>query len=122
MATMYCALCRRPVEATRRIGPVTVLLAVFTAGLSLLAVPFYAKRCSICKSTAVSPTAPDGMLAADSATTAARLADLERRLSLIEQELEMATSELAELRAERDFYKQLLGEPRAHEQRRLPGD
>ena len=122
MATMYCALCRRPVEATRRIGPVTVLLAVFTAGLSLLAVPFYAKRCSICKSTAVSRTAPDGTLAADIVPMAARLAELERRLSLAEQEIEVASAELAELRAERDFYKQLLGEPRVREQRGLPGD
>lgn len=122
MATMYCALCGRPVEATRHIGPVTVLLAVLTAGVSLLAVPFYAKRCSICKSTAVSRTAPDGTLAADGVPTAARFAELERRLSLAEQELEATSTELAELRAERDFYKQLLGEPRAREQRGLPGD
>ena len=121
MATMYCALCARPVEATRQIGPLTVLFAVLTAGLSLLAVPFYAKRCSICKSTAVLPMAPDGA-SVNGATAAARLADLERRLSLVEQELEAANAELASLREERDFYKELLGDPRVREQRRLSGE
>lgn len=121
MATMYCALCARPVEATRQIGPLTVLFAVLTAGMSLLAVPFYAKRCSICKSTAVMPKAADAT-PASGATIAARLAGLERRLSLVEQELEAASAEMAALREERDFYKELVGDPRVRAQRRLSGE
>jgi hypothetical protein len=42
---MYCALCRRPVEAGRQVGVGSVVLAFLTGGLSLLAIPFYAKRC-----------------------------------------------------------------------------
>ena len=54
MATMYCELCRRPVEAKRQIGVGTLILVFLTTGFWLLAIPFYRKRCSICKSTAIS--------------------------------------------------------------------
>jgi hypothetical protein len=36
---------------------------------------------------------------------------MEKRLSLTEGELERASSELDQLRPERDFYRQLLGDP-----------
>lgn len=58
MATMYCNLCRRPVEAKRSIGVGTLLLAVLTGGVWLLTIPFYGKRCSICKSKAVTTAPP----------------------------------------------------------------
>ncbi len=54
MATMYCNLCKRPVEAKRVIGVGTLLLVLLTGGLWLLLIPFYGKRCSICKSDALS--------------------------------------------------------------------
>jgi hypothetical protein len=109
MATMYCALCRRPVEARRQVGVGTAILAVFTAGLSLLAIPFYARRCSICKSAAVSSTGPDGRTVAD--VSVARVAELERRLSLAQGEMDAASVEIERLTEERDFYRQLLGNP-----------
>src|SRR5688572_23610645 len=99
MATMYCALCGRPVEANRQIGLGTVILAVFTAGISLLAVPFYPKRCSICKSAAVSVSLPDGAVGA-TRDPLARVADLEKRVSLVEEELETAGVEVRRLKAE----------------------
>jgi hypothetical protein len=111
MATMYCALCRRPVEARRDIGVGTVALAVVTAGLSLLAIPFYPKRCSICKSTALSSAAIEGAADLQDGSSLKRLADLEQRLTFTEGELESAVVELDRLRAERDFYRQLLGDP-----------
>ena len=54
MATMYCGLCKRPVEAKRNIGIGSLLLALVTAGLWLLVIPLYTKRCPICKSDALS--------------------------------------------------------------------
>jgi len=120
MPAMYCALCRRPVEARRHIGAGTVILAVVSLGVSLLAIPFYAKRCCICKSAAVSTTAPDAGDAADGSSSLVRLADLERRLSLTEGELEAAVVEIDRLRTERDFYRQLLGDPTARK-RDQPG-
>ena len=36
---------------------------------------------------------------------------MEKRLSLTEGELERASTELDRLRTERDFYRQLLGDP-----------
>ena len=116
MATMYCALCRRPVEAKRQIGAGTIIVAVLTAGFSLLAIPFYSKRCSICKSAAVSDIDPNTALTAGST---ARISDAEQRLRLTEAELEVATSELDRLRTERDFYRELLGD-RAFEKPKQP--
>jgi hypothetical protein len=109
MATMFCALCRRPVEARRFVGVGTAILAVFTAGLSLLAIPFYARRCSICRSAAVSMTDPDGRTVGDA--TAAEVAALERQLRLARGEMEAANAEIEHLTEELDFYRQLLPEP-----------
>ena len=110
---MYCALCRRPVEARRQIGTGTIVLGVLTAGVSLLAVPFYPKRCSICRSTAVSRSGPES--AGD--TSRSRLDELERRLRAVEEELEESGAELIRLREERDFYTKLLGEPSRRDKR-----
>lgn len=115
MATMYCALCRRPVEARRHVGVGTAILAVFTAGLSLLAIPFYARRCSICRSAAVSMTGPDGRTVGDA--TAAQVAALERRLLLAQGEVDAANAEVGQLTEELDFYRRLHGDPT-----RSPGD
>jgi len=118
MATMYCALCSRPVDAKRQVGVGTIALAVITGGLWLLAIPFYRRRCSICRSTAVSMTVPDADMIAGGASPVAygkalqeRLADLEQRLTLTEGEVEAASVEIERLRAERDFDRQLLGGP-----------
>jgi hypothetical protein len=87
----------------------TAILAVFTAGLSLLAIPFYPQRCSICKSAAVFTKAPDGEPVANASAT--RLGALEQRLRVAESELETASAEIDRLTTERDFYRQLLGDP-----------
>lgn len=127
MATMYCALCRRPVDAGRRIGVGTIALAVLTGGLWLLAIPFYEKRCAICRSAAVSATAPDGKIADGAAPLAqrqtldTRIAELEQRLSLTEREVEAASIEIERLRAERDFDRQLLGNPTARRKKEESG-
>lgn len=118
MATMYCALCRRPVEARRVIGVGTVALAVITGGVWLIAIPFYPKRCSICRSAAVSLTGGDGMLPGAGDASLTRLAQLEQRLSRTEAELESANTELDRLQTERDFYRQLLNDPAARERER----
>jgi hypothetical protein len=109
MATMYCALCNRPVEAKRHLGVMTALATLATGGFWLLALPFYSKRCSICKSTAVSATIPNTSIRASNVP--AKIADLERRLVATEGELEVANAELDHLRTERDFYQQLLADP-----------
>lgn len=122
MATMYCALCKRPVEARRQIGAGTVIVAVLTAGMSLLAIPFYQKRCSICKSPALSAALPGQTAIGSGIFPPGRLADVEQRLSVTENELEAANFELDRLRAERDFYRDLLGD-RVHDSEppRRPG-
>lgn len=117
MSTMFCALCGRPVEARRHIGTGTIALGIITGGLWFLAVPFYPKRCSICLSTAVSATPPDPDSARRPSTAVqgpalqTRLADLERRLSLTETELESANLQIERLRSEQDFYRKLLEDP-----------
>jgi hypothetical protein len=113
MPTMYCALCARPVEARRHIGMGTAILALLTMGMSLLAIPFYRRRCAICKSPAVSAVPPESGLGGRGPL--ARLAKLEERLSAVEEQLERASVELDRLGAERDFYRQLLGSGRAHD-------
>lgn len=110
MATMYCALCGRPVEAKRQIGAGTIILAVVTGGLWLVAIPFYQKRCSICRSAAVSWTPP---------AATGRISAVEERLTRTEGELEAANAELDRLRQERDFYRDLLGD-RALRERNPP--
>jgi hypothetical protein len=109
MATMYCGLCRRPVEARRQVGVGTAILAVFTAGLSLLAIPFYSQRCSICKSTALSRLGPQGALPGDASD--APLATLEQRLRRAEADMDAAHVEIERLTEERDFYRNLLDDP-----------
>ena len=54
MATKYCTLCERSVEAKRVIGVGTLILVLITGGLWLPIIFFYGKRCSICKSKALS--------------------------------------------------------------------
>ena len=109
MATMYCALCRRPVEAKRHIGVGTLILAVVSFGVSLLAIPFYKRRCCICRSAAVSASPPDGGI--DGPSAPGQLTELRHRLSATEAELEATGTELERLRTERDFYRQLLEDP-----------
>jgi hypothetical protein len=112
MAAMYCRLCRRPVEARRHIGLGTVILAVCTGGLWLVAIPFYSKRCFICGSASVSASAPVAGAAGGAVTVSAeRLAELEKRLGFAEGELETTTAELDRVRTERDFYHKLLEDP-----------
>ncbi|MGD8278235.1 MAG: hypothetical protein PVH00_09425 [Gemmatimonadota bacterium] len=107
-------------EAKRQVGAGTIALGVVTGGLWFLAIPFYRKRCCICRSTAVSATMPDPENASRAVSPAdysqamqARLADLERRLSLTETELEAAVTRLERLGTEQDFYRQLLEDPDA---------
>lgn len=50
MAVQHCTLCDRKVSAQRQIGVGTLILVILTAGLWLLAIPFYEQRCPICKS------------------------------------------------------------------------
>jgi hypothetical protein len=114
---MYCALCARPVEAKRQIGVGTAVLAVLSGGLWLLAIPFYSKRCSICRSAAVSATPPPG---ATRGTPFERLGQLEKRLSLAEGELETANVEIERLKAEQDFYRKLLESPASRESAARP--
>lgn len=109
MASVYCALCDRPVEGSRRIGIGTVVAAVLTAGISLLFVPFYPKRCSICRSTAITPTNPYIGSGARN-TSPGHVGELERQLSASQAALDDVNTELDRLRTERDFYRQLLGD------------
>ncbi len=51
MAVKCYSLCERNVEAKRKIGVGTLILAVLTQGLWLIVILFYSKRCSICNST-----------------------------------------------------------------------
>lgn len=122
MATMHCALCDRPVEARRHIGIGTVALGFVTGGLWLLAIPFYARRCSICRSDAVSavPATPGASRTA-SGPAAARIADLQQRLTTTLDLLEAANAQIDRLRTEQDFYRQLLGDRIPEERRRLGG-
>lgn len=121
MSSMYCTLCDRPVEGTRQIGAGSIVLAVLTAGMSLLAVPFYQKRCPICRTAAVSLTGPDGRLPAGGPGSLARLAEVERQLSYAETELEAANEELTRVREERDFYRKLIEDPAARARHRPGG-
>jgi hypothetical protein len=111
MPAMYCTLCRRPVEARRHVGAGTIILAVVTGGLWLVTIPFYAKRCFICGSAAVSVTPPGGPAAAPASLSGERLAELEKRLGFTEGELEATVAELDRVRTERDFYRNLLEDP-----------
>jgi hypothetical protein len=115
MATMLCTLCGRPVEARKHIGVGTVALAIVTWGLWLIAIPFYQKRCSICKSPALLPLGPG--VPSTSGSEAAGLAEIKQRLRLIEGELETTHEALERVTEERDFYRQLLEDPNA---RRTP--
>jgi hypothetical protein len=111
MATKYCALCKRPVEARRHIGAGTLVLAVLTGGLWLVTIPFYSKRCCICRSAAVSDSPPETAAIANGRSLPARLTAVEQRLAQTEGELDLATGELDRLRAERDFYRDLVSDP-----------
>lgn len=51
MTTMFCVPCNRQIDAKRVIGVGTLILAFLTYGLWLLLIPFYEKRCPICKSS-----------------------------------------------------------------------
>ena len=115
---MYCALCARPVEAGRQVGVGTIVLAVFTGGLSLIAVPFYKKRCPICKSSAVSESAPDGQHAREVGSAATQIAELKGRLEEAAGQIEYLGGQLHQAQTERDFYRQLLGDRAPEEQGR----
>ena len=52
MSIKHCTLCERKVSAQRQIGVGTLILVFVTAGLWLIAIPFYEERCPICRATA----------------------------------------------------------------------
>lgn len=52
MDIKHCSLCDRKVSAQRQIGVGTLILVFLTAGLWLIAIPFYEERCPICKAAA----------------------------------------------------------------------
>lgn len=56
MSIKYCNMCQRQVEPKRTVGVGTLLLAIISGGFALLLIPFYKKRCPICKGTALSDT------------------------------------------------------------------
>lgn len=45
----YCTLCERQVEPKRHFGIGTLIACLVTSGLWLIAMPFYRKRCPICR-------------------------------------------------------------------------
>jgi hypothetical protein len=49
MATRYCELCGRLVDGRRHFGFGTLALSVLTGGAWFLVLPFYRKRCPICR-------------------------------------------------------------------------
>jgi hypothetical protein len=51
MAVRYCLNCEQGVEAKRSIGIGTFILVILTGGLWLFLIPFYSKRCPMCKGT-----------------------------------------------------------------------
>ena len=50
--TRFCLNCERKVRAKAHYGIGTLILAVITAGLWLLVMPFYPARCPICQDSA----------------------------------------------------------------------
>ena len=51
MASKYCMNCGRVVEARRVIGVGTIILILITGLIWVIFIPFYSKRCPICKGT-----------------------------------------------------------------------
>ncbi len=51
MASKYCVNCDRVVEAKRIVGAGSLIMVLCTLGWWILAIPFYSKRCPICKGT-----------------------------------------------------------------------
>jgi len=49
MSTKYCLNCERVVAAKRVIGVGTYLMTCLSLGMWLVFIPFYSKRCPICK-------------------------------------------------------------------------
>lgn len=54
MSLKYCALCKRNVEPRRKFGIGTIIMILLTGLLWILVLPFYRKRCPICKTTLLS--------------------------------------------------------------------
>ena len=104
MTIMYCELCKRPVEARRRIGPWTWLWGILSVGISTLAIPFYSKRCPICETKEVSRIAPEDV---PKLRLRPKREELEQQLDSALEELDSTSSDLERTRAERDFYKEL---------------
>lgn len=69
MTIKYCNLCERAVEAKRVIGVGTLILCVLTGGLWLFTIPFYSKRCAICKADVLTDSKPTPKQIDDSPTT-----------------------------------------------------
>lgn len=54
----YCRACERTTHFKRQFGVGTLIGVVVTGGLWLLALPFYEKRCSICKTICIPNARP----------------------------------------------------------------
>ena len=103
MSVVYCALCERPVEASRLIRGRTYLWAFLSAGLSLLAIPFYRKRCPICMGKSLVPIPAEEL----ARLYRAGRPELENRLVFVEEQMGRISEELDRVEAERDFYRDL---------------
>lgn len=75
MSQTYCNFCKRPVDARRVIGVGTLILAICTAGFWLLLIPFYGKRCPICKGDSLGDAPPAGADGSPTAETHVRCPD-----------------------------------------------
>ena len=49
MSIKKCVHCDKQIDAKRNIGIGSLILVLVTAGLWILVIPFYKKRCPICK-------------------------------------------------------------------------
>lgn len=49
MSVRYCVACERKVTPKRYIGVLSIIFAILTIGWSLLLIPFYSKKCPICR-------------------------------------------------------------------------
>jgi len=49
MSTKYCSNCNQQVTPHRKIGIDTLILCLITSFIWIIFIPFYSKRCPICK-------------------------------------------------------------------------
>lgn len=102
----YCSVCEKNVDAKRNIGIGSLIGIIVTMGFWLIAIPFYGKRCPLCKNSQLEAPKSDASLRAIRQQNAPQPQIIQSSFNPIEQIEKLAKLKESGAITEEEFKKQ----------------